>query len=46
MSVYFLSSEFIVLDVLRSFESWQRSFKKNQPLGDLNIKYGVAAKAC
>ncbi len=20
--------------------------KKNQPLGDLNIKYGVAAKAC
>lgn len=46
MSVHFLSSEFIVLDVLRSFESLQKSFKKNQPLGDLNMKYGVAAKAC
>lgn len=31
MSVYFLSSEFIVLDVLRSFESLQKSFKKINP---------------
>ena len=24
----------------------KKVFQKNQPLGDLNIKYGVAAKAC